>query len=327
MANPTINTWVVDSPDNLLAFIQRLRTSSRVILPPSTNEIITVAIYTRKSRVIAGKEEHSLELQADESEAFARRNGFQIYKIYSDPNRTGRNGKRPELQQLIKDIKSARVHAVVVHRLDRLYRNLEGLLNFVRLLIRYDVRLISVTEQIDTRTPWGMLVLQVLGALAEMLVRQTSERVREVKRFRVSELGLPNGNPPLGYCRGNCSECNDPNGPGYCPNHGNQHADIGDGRTLVWHPVDQYAVSLMKSLRRRGHSYREIATILNENAFTLPNGQVVHFRSRGVPGRYPPGPFRADTVRSVLQNVFYTGRVARYERPPLDMGDGGDIPA
>jgi len=53
---------------------------------------------------------------------------------------------------LIVDIKARRVKAVVVHRLDRLYRNLESQLEFVRLCKKHNVQFISVTEQIDPET-------------------------------------------------------------------------------------------------------------------------------------------------------------------------------
>lgn len=78
-----------------------------------------------------------------------------------------------------------------MHRLDRLCRNLESLLKFIRIIKRYKVRLVSVTEQIDTDNWWGRLVLYVLGALAEMNIWQSSARTREAKLERVMN-GLPN---------------------------------------------------------------------------------------------------------------------------------------
>lgn len=205
---------------------------------------------------------------------------------------------------------------VVIHRIDRLYRNLAGLLGFVQLLIEHDVRLVSVTEQIDTSTPWGMLILQVLGALAEMLVRQTSERVRRMKDARARK-GLLNGRLPLGYCKGNCSECTHPNGEDYCPNYGQD--DIGDGKVPIKHPVDQHAIQLIHNLYAHGMSYKRIAVYLNTSTFDLPNGEIAKFRTQGIPGYKPPAPFGRDSIRKIITNPTYAGLVAQYERPPLDM--------
>lgn len=71
---------------------------------------------------------------------------------------------------MLKNIKAGRILVVVVHRLDRLYRNLESLLAFIRIIKRYNVWLASVTGQIDTDNWWGRLALYVLGALAEMYI-------------------------------------------------------------------------------------------------------------------------------------------------------------
>lgn len=311
------STWQPRNTGELLTLIQQLRQSKNFLdnlaAEPDT---VLAAVYARKSVIEPGKTEYSMDNQEDHAQAYVEAKGWVIYHVYSDPNWTGRTEKRPGIRALKSDIKARKVKVVVIHRLDRLYRNLAGLLSFVQLLIQYDVRLISVTEEIDTSTPWGMLVLQVLGAVAEMLVRQTSERVREVKARRAAS-GLPNGNLPLGFCRGNCHVCTDPNGAGYCPRHGGP--DLGDGRIPVWHPVDAFAIKMIFAMRQQGLSHREIAAQLNANAITLPDGLVVQFRSRGIPGRYPPAPFTRDTIRSILRNAFYAGYITTYDRPPLDM--------
>ena len=285
---------------------------------------LRAAIYTRKSRIEPGATHYSLEIQPDRAEAYVTAQGWDVYKIYSDPHRTGRNSRRPNLKTMIADIEAGRVDVVVVHRLDRLYRNLEALLKFIRTIKKYRVRLVSVTEQIDSDTPWGRLVTYVLGALAEMFVWQTSERTRESKVARMRK-GLPNGQLPLGYCNGRCAACSDPNGPGYCFEVGKP--DRSDGRRPQPHPIDQYAVRLIHHMYGQGASYKEIAEYLNINQFELPNlpeRQPVRFRTRGVPGQSAPGPFGRDSIRVVIRNPFYAGLVARYPTAPLDMDDDDD---
>ena len=50
--------------------------------------------------------------------------------------------------------------------------------------------------------------------------------------------------------------------------------------------------------------------LLNEYPVTLPDGQEIHLRHKGTPGQHLPGPFKKDTIRGMLTNVFYTGHVA-----------------
>ena len=308
--------WQPRTPDDMRSFVQSLQSEAEPNPDLATDRPIVAAVYTRKSRLMPGQQDYSMEFQSDDAEAHAQRQGWIIHDIYADPDKSGRNSKRVELKRLKKDIKAGNVDVVVIHRIDRLYRNLTGLLGFIQLLIEHDVRLVSVTEQIDTSTPWGMLVLQVLGALAEMLVRQTSERVRRMKDARARK-GLLNGRLPLGYCKGNCSECTHPNGESYCPHFGQD--DLGEGRVPIKHPIDQYVIQLIHNLYHQGLSYKEITEYINGHTFDLPDGETVQFRTQGTPGHKPPGRFSRDSIRRIVTNPSYLGLTPQYESPPLDM--------
>ena len=82
--------------------------------------------------------------------------------------------------------------------------------------------------------------------------------------------------------------------------------------------MDQYGLRLIQALYET-MSYRQIAEYLNETEFTLPTGEVIQFRTRGVPNLYPPGKFTSDSIRKIISNPIYVGYVARYETAPLDM--------
>jgi DNA invertase Pin-like site-specific DNA recombinase len=60
------------------------------------------------------------------------------------------------------------------------------------------VELISLSEQLDTRTPAGVLMLTVLGALAQMEREQIGERTRGALRYK-RDKGERLGTTPLGY--------------------------------------------------------------------------------------------------------------------------------
>jgi len=279
------------------------------------------AVYSRVSNIDPHSHSYSMDYQPDRTEEYARSKGWQIVGVYADPDRTGRNSKRPDLQRMIRDIESGRITVVVVHRLDRLYRNLESLLRFLRFLKKHRVRLVSVTEQIDTDSWWGRLVLYVLGALAEMYVWQTSIRVREIKAD-LARKGHHNGLAPLGYCNGLCSTCDDRNGPGYCPLVGQpDRPESQRGRIPVPHPIDQHGVALIHTLYSQGMSYLDVANHLNTHRFCLPDGQEIQFRTKGILNKFPGRPFQRDSIREIIGNPFYVGLVARHPNPPLDMDD------
>lgn len=269
-------------------------------------------IYSRVSVVDPKAPGHSMEYQPDQAESYALSKGWKIVASYSDPDRTGRNSRRIGLQTVIRDVREGKVTIIVVHRLDRLYRNLESLLSFMRFLEEHNVRLVSVTEQIDTDTWWGRLVFYVLGALAEMYVWQTSVRVREIKSEIVRK-GLHNGL---------CSTCVDLNGPDYCPLAGKpDRPESRRGRIPVPHPIDRYAVQLIHSLYCQGFSYMDIANYLNTHLFRLPDGSSVKFRTRGANNLNPGRPVNRDSVRDIVGNAFYAGLVIHRATRPLDMSD------
>ncbi len=284
------------------------------------------AIYTRLSRFDPNDPGYSLEIQPDRAEEFARSENASEIKIYSDPGRSGKNSKRDELQRMLNDIKAGRIDVVVFHRIDRVFRNLESLLKFVKILKRYNVRFVSITEQIDTDTWWGRLVLAVLGSLAEAYVWQVSDRTREGLAARRST-GLHLGRLPFGYCNGLCSTCSDVNGKGYCPLYGgSDRFESQRGRISVPHPVDRYAIPLIKDLCLDGKSFREIANFLNNNFVKLPDGFQVLFRPRGKMNARRPSRFTRESIRAVLENPFYTGQVARYRRPEFNVDDDLEHP-
>ena len=311
-------------PNNFDELNKKIQGFVKDVTRPGSEE--RAAIYTRVSRLDPRHHGYSMEIQPDRAEEYARSKSWEVYAIYEDPAKTGRNSRRPSLQRLITDIKAGRVTVVVVHRLDRLYRNLESLLKFIRMLKAYKVRLVSVTEQIDTDNWWGRLVLYVLGALAEMYIWQASARTREAKLERVMN-GLSNASFRFGYCNGLCFTCTDANGKDYCPLHGHSdRAESQRGRIPVPHPIEMHAVKVAANLYSKGKSDLEIANDLNRHVFRLPDDSVVSFRTKGLPGQTKPGSFSRDNIREIIRSPFYVGLVAHYPTRPLDMEDDPENP-
>ncbi len=84
-------------------------------------------------------------------------------------------GARPELQRLLCTVRPGQ--RVVVYKLDRLARSLKDLLSILDRLERAGAGFQSLTEPIDTQTPAGRLMLQVLGSVAEFERSLIRERV------------------------------------------------------------------------------------------------------------------------------------------------------
>jgi len=284
-------------------------------------------IYIRKSRVIPGKEHYSDVAQEEHCRAQAEQQGWDVAGVFIDLDRSGKNSKRSEFQRMLDLIKTGAVDTVLVHHLDRVYRNGFSFAMFMAFIQEYNVELVSLSENLDSRTFPGRLMMMVLGATAEWPVWAASERSREAKEIRFRR-GLHNGGYRLGYCDGCCSTCNDPNGKGYCPLFGcSDRPECQDGTIQVPHPIEKYAVLLIVSNYQTGMSDKEIADHINNHSFGLPNGSEVRFRTKGVPGSFEPGLFTRDSVREIVRNPFYPGYVAHYPTPSLNMADDLHHPA
>lgn len=66
---------------------------------------MNVAIYIRVSTEDQAKEGHSLEVQREYLESFAKREGLEVFKVYQDDGISGYSTERPDLKELIKDAK------------------------------------------------------------------------------------------------------------------------------------------------------------------------------------------------------------------------------
>ncbi len=266
--------------------------------------------YTRVSHV-AAVEGHSLEAQAHSIRDLCSRRDWTLVHIYTDAGISARReSHRPDFERMLRDARSGQFDILIVDKLDRFYRNLRGCLATLDDLRSHNVSFVSVRENLDFSTPWGKLTLTVLGMLAEIYIDNLRQEIRKGKLQRARK-GLHNGSPPFGYCTGTCSDCSDLNGPDYCPAFGGP--DLGDGEVLVPHPIESAAVRLaFQWYLTSDFSDGDVADRLNAHLHALPDGSTVHFRTKGLPGRFPPGPFSKDSIRHLLQRPFYTGVVPYY---------------
>src|SRR5260370_37780693 len=98
---------------------------------------------------------------------------------YDDGGFTGGNLERPALGRLLADIAQGHIDCVLVYKVDRLSRSL---LDFARLMATFDehhVAFVSVTQQFNTATSMGRLVLNVLLSFAQFEREIIAERTRD----------------------------------------------------------------------------------------------------------------------------------------------------
>ena len=118
---------------------------------------------------------------------------------FEDGGYSGGNMERPALRRLLADIELGKVDVVVVYKIDRLSRALSDFARMVEVFDRHGVSFVSVTQQFNTTTSMGRLMLNVLLSFAQFEREVTGERIRD-KIAASKRKGMWMGGPlPLGY--------------------------------------------------------------------------------------------------------------------------------
>lgn len=118
-----------------------------------------------------------------------------VKRIFAE--KTSSVGKRPELQKALASMKPGSL--LVVYKLDRLARSLIDLLSIIQRLETIPASFKSLTEPIDTGTPAGRMMLQMLGAFAEFeraIIRQRSMAGQASARDLGKHCGRPRSIDP-----------------------------------------------------------------------------------------------------------------------------------
>jgi len=162
------------------------------------------AVYTRKSTDEGLDQEYnSIDAQRDAGHAYVasqRAEGWiPVADDYDDPAFSGGNMERPALKRLMADIEAGKVDIVVVYKIDRLTRSLADFSKMVEVFERQGVSFVSVTQQFNTTTSMGRLMLNVLLSFAQFEREVTGERIRDKIAASKRKGMWMGGVPPLGY--------------------------------------------------------------------------------------------------------------------------------
>ena len=154
------------------------------------------AIYARVST-----DSQTTENQLRELRTVAGRMGWPIVGEFIDHGISGAKGraKRPEFDKLLKAAARKECDVVMAWSVDRLGRSLKDLLAFLGDLHAKDVDLYLHQQGIDTTTPSGKMMFQMLGVFAEfergLLIGRINSGLARA-RSQGKRLGRPLGTTP-----------------------------------------------------------------------------------------------------------------------------------
>lgn len=243
-------------------------------------------LYARVSTDKQAEKELSIPAQLEAMREYARQRSWRVLVEFVEPGASARTVDRPELQRLLSYIREAQVGVVLVHKIDRLARNVYDHATIKALLQQRGTRLASVVENMDD-TVSGQLVENIMASIAQFYSANLAEEVRKGMRQKVANGGWPH-KPPRGYVA--------------------VRARDGQEARIEFHHRDGPLMRRAFELYATGwYSMRVVASRLAGEGLVASNG----------------GPIPQAHMRRLLANPFYVGRVRWQEldvqgnHPPL----------
>jgi DNA invertase Pin-like site-specific DNA recombinase len=142
----------------------------------------------------------SLEAQRAKLAAYAGLYELELVEVVVDAGVSAKTLNRPGLSRALGMLESGEAAALVVVKLDRLTRSVSDLGELVERYFRDGgAALLSVSEQIDTRSAGGRLVLNVLASVSQWEREAIGERTAAVMRHKASQGEYTGGRAPYGY--------------------------------------------------------------------------------------------------------------------------------
>jgi site-specific DNA recombinase len=192
----------------------------------------------------------SLEAQRAKLEAYATLYDLDLIATITDAGASAKTLEREGLQQALAMLKQGDAEALVVAKLDRLTRSVVDL---GRLVDTYfapgKAALLSVSEQIDTRSAAGRLVLNVLASVSQWEREAIGERTSAAMRHKQAQGEYIGGHAPYGY-------------------------ELAADGTLVEHEGEQRVIREARALKAGGLSLRAIAKELARRGFKPRQGEA-----------------------------------------------------
>ena len=192
----------------------------------------------------------SLDAQRAKVEGYAALFDLDLVAIEVDAGESAKSLARPALGRALAMLRTGKAEALLVVKLDRLTRSVRDLCDLVDRFFRDGKRaLLSVGEQVDTRSAAGRMVLNMLTVLGQWEREAIGERTSAAMQHKASQGEYTGGAAPYGY------------------------ALAADGVTLAEVESEQAVIADARAYRATGLSLRKIAEELGRKGLRARNGR------------------------------------------------------
>jgi len=157
------------------------------------SKMIRAVGYVRVSTEDQAREGISVKMQRKKIGAYCQLNDLFLMGFFEDEGISAKSiSNRPGLQKLLKMVDRKETDAVVIYKLDRMFRNTVDALTTAQHFEHQGIAMHSITEKLDTKSAIGKFFFSLMASLAEMERNQISERTRDAlnhKRLNGEQIG------------------------------------------------------------------------------------------------------------------------------------------
>ena len=245
-----------------------------------------VWLYYRLSRD-EDAELNSLNNQRNILVEYANANNHEIVGESYDDNVSGMHFNREGISKIYEQVENKAIEAIIVKDLSRLGRHRTQTAMFIDYLREHDVRVLSVTENIDTSNEDDDLMIGFKGIFNDMYARDISKKIRAgYKQKQKNGIVIT---VPLGYFK---------------DKNTNEIVIVEEEAEIVRKIYDLYL---------SGYGLKAIAKKLNDEGIKSPQYYQNKMYNKKLPSNKPEITGRYlwvnTTVKRILQNEFYIGTV------------------
>ena len=203
--------------------------------------------YVRVSTEDQAKEGVSLDNQKVKIIAYCQLKDLELREIVEDAGISAKNLKRTGVQKVLRLARRKEIDAVVVYKLDRIFRSTVDALETTKAFDKWGVSFHSIEETLDTRSAMGRFFFTLTAALAEMERGLIGERTKAALAHKRAKSEKTGGDIPYGY-------------------------DITPPGILTKNETEQEVIRMIRRLNRDGYSLRQICRELEQAGYSTKRG-------------------------------------------------------
>lgn len=210
-------------------------------------------------RVSTDKQSISMKDQEEKIRAMAVIKEVTLSEVITDEDESAKSLNRPGMARLLRMVDAGEVDIVIIAKLDRITRSVADLAELLKRFKRRGVAFVSVSDSLDTETPSGRLVMNIMVSVSQWEREAIGERTVAALQH-LKKNGFPTGSKePFGWKSAGRTS----------PTTGRPK---GEPLPMIPVPEEQAALARILELDNEGKGQVAIASIMNSEGFQTRSG-------------------------------------------------------